>query len=39
MSPVINSMSGAIMGSIVDPLMLAYDLSFSHDQEAIGIDG
>lgn len=38
MPPVIDGVAGAIMGSVDDALMLAYHLSFRHDQEATGID-
>src|SRR3546814_18047070 len=38
MSPVIDGVAGAIMGSIDDALMFAYDLPLGDDQEVIGID-
>src|SRR3546814_13485444 len=38
MSPVIDGVAGAIMGSLDDALMFAYDLPLGDDQEVIGLD-
>src|SRR3546814_2063398 len=38
MPPVIDRVPGAIMGSIDDALMFAYDLPLGDNQEAIGIN-
>src|SRR3546814_13476370 len=38
MSPVIDGVAGAIMGSMADAVMFAYDLPPGADQDVIGLD-
>src|SRR3546814_1791262 len=38
MAPVIDGVTGTIMGSVDDAPMFAYDLSFSDDEEVVGVN-
>src|SRR3546814_1750290 len=38
MAPVIDGVTGTIMGSVDDAPMFAYDLSFGDDEEVVGVN-